>query len=68
MPSFGVKRASRFRCRNIAQRSCAASSFSEKYQCPDEGRERFEISPSSHNAGKPRSSSVRASRFRRAGV
>jgi len=43
------KRTSRLRLRNMAQRTCAASSFSEKYQWPEPGRERFEISPSIHS-------------------
>lgn len=59
------KRTIRLRCRNIAQRTCAASSFSEKYQWPDAGFDRFETSPDSHTYPSPCSSSERASRFRR---
>src|SRR5690606_24308135 len=68
MPSRGSKRVSTLRWRNMAQRNCALASFREKYQCPEEGCDRFEISPSIHSAGKPRSSSVRASRLSREGV
>ena len=34
-----------FFIRNIAQRTCAFSSFSVKYQCPDTGWVKLEISP-----------------------
>ena len=51
------KRTSRLRWRNIAQRTWAAASLSEKYQCPEAGRDRFEISPSSQTEPRPRSSS-----------
>src|SRR5688572_32972244 len=47
----------------MQQRTCAASSLSEKYQCPEAGRERFDTSPSSQRLPKPRSSRLRASRF-----
>ena len=50
---------------NMAQRTCASSSFSVKYQCPDAGRDRFDSSPVIHSDGKPPSSRPRASRFRR---
>jgi hypothetical protein len=53
------------RVRNIAQRTCASRSFSEKYQCPDAGALKLLISPSTHSVGRPASSSIRASRFRR---
>ena len=51
------------RVRNIAQRSCASRSLSEKYQWPDAGRERFDISPCTQTTPKPDSSSVRTSRL-----
>src|SRR5262249_6750675 len=54
-----------FLSRNIAQRSCASRSFSEKYQCPEEGAEKFDNSPSTHTTPSPRSRSMRTSRFRR---
>src|SRR5262245_13423749 len=58
MPSRGLKRTNRLRFVNIAQRTCAPSSFNVKYQCPEPGARRFEISPSTHTSGK-RSSSVK---------
>ena len=64
-PSRAVNAHSIFRCRNMAQRTCAAASFSEKYQCPELGREKLEISASSHRLPKPRSSSIRTSRLSR---
>ena len=51
--------------RNMAQRSCASRSLSEKYQWPEEGWEKFDSSPSTHTTPRPRSSSTRTSRFRR---
>ena len=68
MPSRGVNRASRLRWRNMAQRSWAASSLSEKYQWPEEGRDRFEISPSATAPAGRAPAASRASRFRRDGV
>ena len=53
------------RVRNMAQRICASRSFSEKYQCPEAGCEKFDSSPSTHTTPRPRSSSKRTSRFRR---
>ena len=50
--------------RNIAQRTCAWASFSDQYRCPEEGRERFEISPSTHTVPRPRLDERRASRFK----
>jgi len=35
----------------MTQRSCASRSFSEKYQCPDAARVRFEISPPTQGRG-----------------
>ena len=52
----------------IAQRICASRSFSVKYQWPEEGVEKFEISPSTHRGGRPDSSSMRASALSRATV
>jgi hypothetical protein len=54
-----------FRCRNMAQRTCAPESLSEKYQCPELGREKLEISASNHRLPKPRSSSTLTSRLSR---
>ena len=45
-PSFGRKPTARLRVRNIAQRICASRSLSVKYQCPEAGRAKFDISPS----------------------
>ena len=56
-PSLTGNRTSRLRLRNMAQRTWAASSLSEKYQWPEAGRARFEISPSSQTEPSPRSSS-----------
>src|SRR5215468_1714930 len=39
------------RLRNSTQRSCARSSFSVKYACPDVGTRRLLISPSTQTAG-----------------
>ena len=54
-----------FRCRHMAQRTCAPLSFSEKYQWPEAGAAKFESSPSSHSSGRPDSSSSRTSLLRR---
>ena len=64
-PARGVKPTSMLLLRNIAQRSCASLSLSEKYQCPEEGCEKFDSSPSTHTTPRPRSSSTRTSRVRR---
>src|SRR5262245_32103355 len=65
MPSFGRNLSSEFRCRHIAQRTCAWESLREKYQWPEAGAAKFEISPSSHSSGMPDSSSRRTSLLRR---
>ena len=64
-PARGVNPTSMFFMRNIAQRSCASLSLSEKYQCPDAGWEKFDSSPSTHTTPSPRSRSTRTSRVRR---
>ena len=52
MPSAGRKRRNVLFGLNIAQRICALASFRLKYRWPDDGREKFEISPSIHSSGK----------------
>ena len=52
-PFSGRKATWRLRPRNIAQRTCAPLSFSEKYRWPLAGRERFDSSPSSHSVPNP---------------
>src|SRR3984957_16940186 len=64
-PAFGVKPSAEFLSRNIAHRTWASRSLSEKYQCPDEGCEKFDNSPSTHTTPSPRSRSTRTSRLRR---
>ena len=64
-PSRAVKAHSMFRCRNMAQRTWAVASLSEKYQCPELGLAKLEISASSHRLPKPRSSSTLTSRLSR---
>jgi hypothetical protein len=49
----------------MAQRTCAALSFSEKYQWPEAGAAKFESSHSSHSSGSPDSSNSRTSLLRR---
>ena len=49
----------------FAQRNCASRSFIEKYQCPEEGTERFDSSPSTQTTPNPRSMRTRTSRLRR---
>src|SRR5690554_1650598 len=56
------------RLRNMAQRTCAPTSLSEKYQWPEAGRARLEISPSTHSSGKPRSRAWRMSLLSWVGV
>ncbi len=56
-PSFGTQSSAALRLRNITQRTCAAPSFSEKYQCPEAARVRLEISPPTHSSGMLVSSS-----------
>ncbi len=50
MPSRGLKRTSRVSVFHTTARSCAPSSFSEKYQWPDGAILRFETSPSTHTS------------------
>ena len=38
----------------MAQRTCASRSFSEKYQWPEAGAEKFDSSPSSHSSRQAR--------------
>jgi len=54
-PSLAVKAHNIFRCRNMAQRTCASASLSEKYQCPELGLAKLEISASSQRLPNPRS-------------
>jgi hypothetical protein len=65
MPSLGVKPRRRLLGLNMAQRTCEAASFNEKYQWPDAGTEKLEISPSTHIKGKLPSKINRTSRFKR---
>ncbi len=51
MPSSGSKRTRRPRPLKSTAESCAPSSFSVKYACPEDGTRRFEISPSTQTAG-----------------
>ena len=44
--------------RNMAQRICASRSLSEKYQWPEDGRAKFDISPSTQTVADARSSSM----------
>ena len=53
---------------NIAQRTCARASFSVKYRCPDDGRDRFPSSPSTQISGNAPSSRSRARVFSWLGV
>src|ERR1700739_1907990 len=64
-PALGGNPREAFLRRNIAQRNCASRSLREKYQCPDEGWEKFDNSPSTHTIPSPRSRSMRTSLFRR---
>ena len=64
-PSRGVSRSRWLLVRNIAQRTCALASFSVKYQWPDDGRAKFESSPSTQSAGSAPSSRSFASRLSR---
>ena len=63
LPLAGVKLILELRFRNMAVRSWPASSLSVKYQCPDAGREKLEISPSTNTAGNCPSSSDFAARL-----
>ena len=65
LPFAGRTLTNWLRFLNIAHLTCAASSLSEKYQCPEAGRAKFESSASIHNKGKPVSNTVRTSRFKR---
>ena len=56
-PPCGGNRSRVFRWRNIAQRTCASRSLSEKYQWPEAGAAKFESSPSSHSIRPGRDSS-----------
>ena len=64
-PSRAVNAQTLLRSRNMQQRTCAVASFREKYQCPELGRAKLEISPSSQRLPKPRSSVSRTSRLSR---
>jgi hypothetical protein len=68
MPSPGLKRSQVLFGRNIAQRTCAPPSLSVKYRCPDAGREKFEISPSTQISGNTSSSRSRTKRVSAVGV
>jgi hypothetical protein len=49
--------------RNITARTQADGSFKVKYQWPLAGREKFEISPDTHNRGKPACRTSATARF-----
>src|SRR6056297_2091575 len=62
-PFSGLNRSRALRLRNMAQRTCAPASLREKYQCPDAGQTKLEISPSTQTQSKWLSSSVLALRL-----
>lgn len=64
LPCCGLKRTRRLRLTNMAQRIWEFLSFRVKYQCPEAGVARFEISPSTSTEGKLVSSRERARRLR----
>ena len=63
IPFSGRNRSSLLRPLNMAHRSWAWLSFRVKYQCPEEGATKLDISPSTATAGNFSSSSAFASRF-----